>query len=756
MKNEIKVMILIILFLPFIVYARTYTYNKGIQEGNAFINESKFDSRNKYLIFNNSRFIMDNNGFLSYDNNFIYGGFLNYREFCISTGSNSCDKSSYLVIPSAYWTSSGPTSTNRYYINNINGIAQKSDNNPSNVRVTEFVKPETTVIGNGSFSDPWYFYGNYYVSITTNSIKYAYFGPEDNKKNKMEKYAGTSCVLGSGFCVNFDITQTHGYENKNSDGCNLKLVNRNGRVHKYEISNITNDIECVAIFGKKEFTVSFNCSPGLGTIESKKVLYDTNLVIPSYECSRTGYTQIGWKTGDNDNWTENSTIKFHFDDGEKGIDNKILDLKANYQANTFNVQYNGNGNTGGSVSSHTCTYDEDCTLKSNGFTRTYYKFKGWKLENSGDSLAEGASIKNASTGATITYYAQWELDAVNCAPGTYLKANTFTCSSCPAGKYCVGGTYVFGNPNDQGITGNCNAGRYSTGGASAATCTACPSGYTSNAGATADTSCYMSVPGGKYLTAKASSATNCPEGQFRSGTVTKYYGQSVGCANCNANTYSTGGASSCTGCPSGYGVAAGAGKAQSSCYINVPAGRYLNARASSTTLCPKNTWRSGGVNINYGGSIGCTGCASNYYTDGQGNTSSSACKACNRWELTNSVYPVLGQKWKFYRDCREISGSYDGYTVSGGNGWFYSGGTVNFPDNDRYRWSYYENGYMKVGWLNYGGDWYYLNEETKDCGGYPCPSGMLISGNGSSCQYVVALGERHVFDSMGRWIRQCD
>ena len=63
---------------------------------------------------------------------------------------------------------------------------------------------------------------------------------------------------------------------------------------------------------------------------------------------------------------------------------------------------------------------------------------------------------------------------------------------------------------------------------------------------------------------------------------------------------------------------------------------------------------------------------------------------------------------------------------------------------------------MKVGWLNYGGDWYYLNEETKDCGGYPCPSGMLISGNGSSCQYVVALGERHVFDSMGRWIRQCD
>ena len=76
----------------------------------------------------------------------------------------------------------------------------------------------------------------------------------------------------------------------------------------------------------------------------------------------------------------------------------------------FTVAYNANGGTG-TTASHTCTINGACTLKANGFTRTGYTFTGWKKDNTGDALAVGASIKNATTsGKTVTYYAQWSIN----------------------------------------------------------------------------------------------------------------------------------------------------------------------------------------------------------------------------------------------------------------------------------------------------------------------------------------------------------
>ncbi len=101
-------------------------------------------------------------------------------------------------------------------------------------------------------------------------------------------------------------------------------------------------------------------------------------------------------------------------------------------ANTFTIAYYGNGGSG-STGSHSCTYDQACTLRSNGFSYSGKVFIGWKKENGGGNLGAGASVKNATTvnGQTVTYYAQW----VNrCSSVTY--RNGSTCS-----KSCGGGTY---------------------------------------------------------------------------------------------------------------------------------------------------------------------------------------------------------------------------------------------------------------------------------------------------------------------------
>ena len=141
-----------------------------------------------------------------------------------------------------------------------------------------------------------------------------------------------------------------------------------------------------------------------------------------------------------------------------------------------------------SNSSH--TYNTSKALTSNAFTLPGYTFAGWntKADGTGTSYSNGASVKNLTStcSGTFNLYAQWTANTgLSCESGTYLEADTATCSSCPAGYYCTGVTSVTYNGSDQGITGVCKSG-YSTGGAKTETCTACSSGYSATGTTAAD------------------------------------------------------------------------------------------------------------------------------------------------------------------------------------------------------------------------------------------------------------------------------
>lgn len=114
---------------------------------------------------------------------------------------------------------------------------------------------------------------------------------------------------------------------------------------------------------------------------------------------------------------------------------------------TYNVNYNGNGSTGGAVSAQSCSYDVNYTTQPNGFQREYtvtydgnggipavasqkasYAFKGWGWNQSSKvSYAAGATYKNltAVSGGTTTMYALWNPVSIK-LPAASKTGYTFT------------------------------------------------------------------------------------------------------------------------------------------------------------------------------------------------------------------------------------------------------------------------------------------------------------------------------------------
>lgn len=169
----------------------------------------------------------------------------------------------------------------------------------------------------------------------------------------------------------------------------------------------------------KQFEIIYQPNNGTPGEEQKEtVTYGANFTTkPSDTYTRTGYTFDGW--GDarleaNQQYTYESTDNMY--------------LPAQWAANKFKIEYNGNGATNTPTHSPTeCTYDRECTAPQNRFTLTGSNFSGWKCTGGGEScngniIAAGDSLKNATAtnGATITLTAQWGTNTfkVNYSGGT--------------------------------------------------------------------------------------------------------------------------------------------------------------------------------------------------------------------------------------------------------------------------------------------------------------------------------------------------
>ena len=397
-----------------------------------------------------------------------------------------------------------------------------------------------------------------------------------------------------------------------------------------------------------DFNLIYHTNGG-GTCESKKLVIEEKygeLCTPI----KSGYEFMGW-------YSEpeflNAITKDTIFTGE------FIDLYAKWNANGYTVTFDANG---GSVTGENIVVSYDDYYGTLPVpTQNGHAFSGWYTEIDGGTKVTETSKVNIAQDHTL--YAHW----TKCLAGTYVGEDSLTCTTCPTGYTSVDGAnsinecYIEVSEGKYIGTANsttqnlCAAGTYkeahTVNYGSTSSCTNCPSGYTSNAGATAQNKCYINVAAGKYIgTANIATQSTCPAGKYK-GAHTVNYGSISSCTTCAAGTYSTGGAASCSICPSGYTSSIGA-TSINSCY---------------TTLTYNNNGGMGCTNkpINYGGTYGtlCVPTRSNYaflgwYTAANGGTQITATSS-----VGTTANPTLYAHWQMLDTQKPTINS---ITVSGG------------------------------------------------------------------------------------------
>ena len=129
-----------------------------------------------------------------------------------------------------------------------------------------------------------------------------------------------------------------------------------------------------AYWTANSYTVSFNMNSGTGTQESVSATYDSAMPVITTVPTRTGYTFLGYFDASNGGKQYYNADLTSAADWDK---TSAATLYANWQAITYQVRFDGNNATSGSMSNETFTYDASKALAANAFIRTGYTFSGW-------------------------------------------------------------------------------------------------------------------------------------------------------------------------------------------------------------------------------------------------------------------------------------------------------------------------------------------------------------------------------------------
>ena len=191
-------------------------------------------------------------------------------------------------------------------------------------------------------------------------------------------------------------------------------------VYKYsQGKEVTKNIEYENA-NKCKINFNSNIDGAVGGTNSLTCEYNNSCNLTRDIFSKTGYTFNSWNTKsdgtgasyDGVNNTNSEYICFY-----SYVENnsKKLDLYAQWTPNSYTIKYDRNGADGTEEMSDTlCTYDSNCTLNENLFTKAGYTFNSWntKSDGTGTSYNNVAQVRNLSSvnGASVVLYAIYDIN----------------------------------------------------------------------------------------------------------------------------------------------------------------------------------------------------------------------------------------------------------------------------------------------------------------------------------------------------------
>ena len=281
MNKSLKVLLILLLIIPVFISAKTY--KDGLKAASLLLDKN-YKTYTDYLLYGKQPYVYKNGKNIK-DDNFDSGGFLNIEEYIISLPNNG--KTSYLSIGDEFFVSepgyviAGASSSENYNNKNVLGLKRIS-NDDAYVRVTEFVMPQTKVVGIGTADNPWIFATNFKLQLEYKKGRIASLEVNDVKKTNFESNCyKEDCYLDLGTFRSGCTTP----------GCVAKIKIKENGSYKYAyntcggrvegdylvIDNIVTDLKCKLLFGNGTYKVTIGDDP---TGKDKKT--DPKLVYLKY------------------------------------------------------------------------------------------------------------------------------------------------------------------------------------------------------------------------------------------------------------------------------------------------------------------------------------------------------------------------------------------------------------------------------------------------------------------------------------------
>ena len=204
-------------------------------------------------------------------------------------------------------------------------------------------------------------------------------------------------------------TQANGSKQYSNSESVVNLSSQNG-------SKIT----LYAVWKEEEYTIIFNANGGTIQEDTKKVVYSStqNNDVSALNPTKTGYIFSGWYTSTSggiqvygSNGKCNVNANGYWTSSKQWIYTDNITLYAQWTAITYQIVFNGNGNTSGSMTNMECKYGATYSLSANGFKKDGYEFIGWATSANGEVVYQNQQeISNltSANGTIINLYAKWK------------------------------------------------------------------------------------------------------------------------------------------------------------------------------------------------------------------------------------------------------------------------------------------------------------------------------------------------------------